>query len=266
MGLPLERWARQATLLDPPPDRVKHDLDDFAQYERMALPRLSDHLVESEIESNGALLEEAKREQRTHWHMVNGRLLEDGAPQALESLYGGLLAYPFASAGTAVTPAVATETAMWAAATYTPIPANSLSVPEVFRIAWTGQWTSTATASPTLVLTPRVGTTTGGGTLGASRAIPLVASITAANATIIGDLTCRTIGDGATGGSMIGFFHFTSTSAAGAGAAGIDELYGHTVATFDSKIAQGLFMGMTSNPAGATTSITTQQVHWMSWN
>lgn len=240
MALPIERWAKQAALLGDitttPPKRVADDLNDLVRYERH------------------------------YWKMIDGRIAESGDPTALESLFGGLMAVPLASAGTASAFAVATETALWTPATYTPIPANSLMVPETFRLAATLNWTSTATASPTLILTPRLGTTVGGATLGASRAIPLTASITGAVGYIIGDITIRTIGDGATGGSALGLFHFASTNVAGGGATTIDELYGHTVGTFDSKAAQALCMGATTNPAGATTSFTMQQIHWMSWN
>lgn len=258
MALPIEKWARQATLLDRP--RVLADPDDQALYSKLTLPRLNGEGLEQD-------LLEAQLAQRSQWTLLNGELLESGDPTALNAQFAGPMALPMSSAaGAAVNPAVATETALWTAATYTPMPLNSTMAPQAYRLTVTGQYTSTATASPTLILTPRIGTTTGGATLGASRAIPLTASLTSANFRLIGDVTIRSVGDAATSGSAIGFFHVMAPLAAGAGAVSLNDLFGHTVATYASTSAQGLFMSMTSNPAGATTSITLQQIIFSSWN
>lgn len=204
------------------------------------------------------------------WRRMNKELHASGDPTMLESLFGGLMATPLASAASAaVNPAVATATNLWTPFVYTPVPANAVMVPETFRLAVTGIFTTTATASPTLVLTPGITTNivpAGAFIMGASRAIPLTASVTTGYWYLLGDMTVRTAGDGSTAGSIYGMFTFAATAAAGPNTAAVDELFGHTVATFDPKVANGIAMAMTSNPAGATTSMTVQQIHFMSWN
>lgn len=237
MGLPLERWARQATLLDPVPRRVAEgDIEDIARY------------------------------QQQFWHRM-GRELR-GEPTALESLYGGLLATPPAVQGSVAS--VNGEVGLWSAPIHTPIPANSLIAPETFRLAVTGQCTTAATPG-NATWTPRLGTTTGGSALGASGAIPLTASITNSFWQLVGDITVRSIGSGTAATAIATFLLHHRHAIGGAGdfltttssQTGI-QIFGNTVATFDSTVAQGIFMGM----AQTVTTVTWKpdQIHWMSWN
>jgi hypothetical protein len=228
MALPIERWARQATLLDGPPKRVQQDLNDLARYEAQ------------------------------FWNRQQRKVRADGDPTALESFFGGLLANPPASVIS--TSSVSGEVGMWPAATWTPLPANTLIAPETMRLAVSGTVVSGATPGNWTV-TPRLGTSTSGGTLGASGAVALTASVTA-NYYLIGDLTIRSIGTG-TAASAIGFFHIVGKLSA-TGASDINQVFGHTVATFDSSAAQGLFMGATHTVTTVTHNI--QNLHWMSWN
>jgi hypothetical protein len=232
MGLPIERWAKQATLLDSVPRRVQEsDLLDIARY------------------------------QHQFWHRMGRELRNE--PTALESLYGGLLATP--PAAQISTTSINGEVGIWSAAVYTPIPANTLMVPETFRIAVTGQCTTVATPG-NATWTPRIGTTTGGSALGASNAIAVTASITNSYWHLVGDLTCRTVGPTTTATAIGTFLLHHKFGAAGAGAvdAGGIVIFGNTVATFDSTAAQGLFMGMAMTVTTVTWKV--DQIHWMSWN
>lgn len=237
MGLPIERWAREATLLEPPPPRIANDLNDLLTY------------------------------QRSQWPRMLKELRHGGDPQALESTFGGMVTVPNVVDGAAATGSVS-EIELWGAgntARHAPIPANTAMGGEVFRLSAHGTGT-TSTSPGTWVLTPRLGTTTSGGTLGASAAVTLTASITGFLWYILGDMTVRTIGSG-TSATAIGMFHLISAPLA-AGSQPVtatgSQIFGNTQATFDSTAAQGLFMGST---AGATTvSFTLRQLHWMSWN
>lgn len=230
MSLPIERWAKQATLLDPPPSRLR-EIEDLARY------------------------------QKQFWWRQARELRNE--PTALESLYGGLLATP--PAAQISTTSVNGEVGLWAAGTYSPIAANTLVVPETFRLAASGQCT-TSTSPGNATWTPRIGTTTGGAALGASNAIALTASITNSFWYLTGDVTIRSIGPSTSASAIATFMLHHKVGAAGAGAvdAGGIVLFGNTVATFDSTAAQGLFMGMANTVATITWKV--DQVHWMSWN
>jgi hypothetical protein len=240
VGVPLERWARQATLLDPIPRRVQEgDLLDLARY------------------------------QRSFWGRMGRQLRESGEPMAMgESLFGAPGATP--PAAQISTTSVNGEVGLWSAAVHTPIPANTLMVPNAFRLMASGQCT-TSTSPGNSTWTPRIGTTTGGAALGASGAIALTASITNSFWRLMGDVTVRGVGPSTSGSAIATFLlhhrhaiagagDFITTTSSGTGF----QIFGFTVATFDSTAAQGLFMGM----ANTVTTITwkVDQVHWASWN
>jgi hypothetical protein len=235
MSAPIERWAKQAVLLER-----KGDFSPVAS------------------KSIWADIEEAKALQRQTW-VQRTRALKD-QPTALEGVYAGLNAYPPAGAVT-VTPAATTETLLWTPGLYTPIPANATLSPEAYRIAITASVVYAATPG-TSTYTNRWGTATTSPTMGAFAAITGTASATA-NWTLIGDITIRATGVGATASSAIGFFHLLG-KLSGTGATDINQVTGHTVATYDNTAAQGYVM--TANTSVATQAHSMQQIHWMSWN
>jgi hypothetical protein len=240
MAPPIERWARQAV-----------DLERLGDFRPVAPGSVM------------ADLDAAKALQRQTWKERQRRLVVNGEPVALEGVYAGLNAYPPAGDLAAVTLG-ATENGFWSSSLFTPIPANGILAPEAYRIAATGNLTTPA-GTQTMTITPRMGTTNAGITLGASAALSLTASITASFWYIVGDLTMRSVGAPGANSTAIGLFHFVGTNAAGAGAVSYNIIFGQTVATFDASVASGLWIGATTATTTGQT-LTTRQVHWMSWN
>lgn len=243
MTLPIERWAKQAVLLeargDPTPVASSRIWDD---------------------------IDAAKQLQRAEWRQRQ-RMLCD-TPTALEGVYAGLGAYPPSSVQANVA-SLSGEAALWNTALWSPLPANGYLVPEAWRLAvsWT---TSTSTSPASLTINPRVGSfaagasTTGGIAMGADAAITLTASITT-QWYCRADITIRSIGAPGTNSTAIGFFNVIAKPATtGTGAATINDVFGHTVASYDASIASGVVLGMANTVTTITYAV--QQVHWASWN
>jgi hypothetical protein len=239
MTPPIERWARQAVLLErkgdfTPVASVLQDIGDLAALHRQT------------------------------WKQRQRAILDSGDPTMLEGVYGGLNAYP-PGGQLSVTPAATTETLLWPVATWTPIPANGMLTPEVYRIAVTISVVYAATPG-TSTWTTRFGQATSSPSMGAFAAVTGTASATA-NATLIGDITVRNTGVagalGTTSGTAVGFFHLIG-KLSGTGAVDINQVTGHTAATFDPTAAQGFAFSV--NASVATQAHRTEQIHWMSWN
>jgi hypothetical protein len=200
-------------------------------------------------------------EERRGWGAITRALAAAGAPLALQGGIAGAEAKPPADALAALTFS-ASEQALWAAATYTPIEANSRS-PVQYELYASGTITTVATPG-TMTLTPRFGTSTGGGSLGPSNAVTLTASLAGLIWQLRGEVTVRGTGIGTA--RVYGTFHFLGKLATtGNGAADQNLLFGYTAVTNGSTdAAQGLFMGLTGS--AATPTITVQQIKWGSWN
>lgn len=154
-----------------------------------------------------------------------------------------------------------TETALFNAARYTPIPANDARAAKVYRLT-AGGIVSTG-GSGTLTITPRIGTTTGGTTLGASGAQTVVVSLTNVAWVLDFTLVIRTIGDPGANSTCIGTGNFQAAGAAGTAASNISVAFGGTSATVDLSVTTALFIGWTLSVAG---SCTPQWVVWQSLN
>lgn len=151
--------------------------------------------------------------------------------------------------------------ALWAAATYTPITAGDANRPgKMYEITAGGIWSTGA--SGTLIITPNVGTATGGATLGASPTITVPVSITNIPWFLKMLVVIRTTG---TSGTCIGTGAFWSTGIAANTSPGANVVasFGGTSATIDTTIASGITVGKTLSVAG---SVTTQYVAWQSLN
>jgi hypothetical protein len=116
-----------------------------------------------------------------HWRGRRHALRESGTPTATGA---GFRSIPLMPGGPAINSANQTTvtggttiTALWDAATLTPISANFCRGGEVFKITIFGVMTTAVTGSQTVTLTPIWGTTTGGTSLGASVAAPLEAKV-----------------------------------------------------------------------------------------
>lgn len=195
--------------------------------------------------------------ERSNWR--------DVAPEGPTALLGGIagLEVPPPTDPFAALTMSATEQALWATATYTPIPGLPRA-PIAFELYASGTITTTATASPTVTYTPRWGLTNAAATLGASQQIALTASITGSVWQLRGNITLRAPGTGS-GGRLYGTFQYAGKHVtAGNGAPDAQSLFGYTAATNDTSAATGLWMGFVSTIT--TPTITVQQIQWGSWN
>ena len=159
------------------------------------------------------------------------------------------------------TPTVSTaETALWNVAQFSPIHAfdGYKGVGKVYRLMAGGIFT-TSSVAPTLILTPRVGTTTGGITLGASVTQTLPASLTNEAWMLHSIWVVRTLGAPGANSTMIGEGQFQGGGAAGTAASNSTILFGGTSATCDLSVETGIFLGATWSTT-ATNSIT---IHWI---
>jgi hypothetical protein len=237
VGALIERYARQATLLDEPPRSIMQDLNDLKHYEQL------------------------------FWRKRSRDITGPTALLGFAGLEAGVPAYNLPT----VTPAAATETALWPVANWTPIQNPNLATqqyPKAYRLVAFGTQTTPASQG-TLTLTPRVGQVVGGITLGASGAIAQTASETNILWKIWGDLVLR-IGGNASTATAVGHFHYsqqTGTASPGIVLASIFQEYGGTVASFDGSgtTALGLWMGVTI-ATSATSTFVPQATIWASWD
>lgn len=254
MAPPLERWAKQAVLLEQKGDYTP------------AMP--------------ASILRDVETLRSAHvhtWRRREAEIRASGVPTMMpEGTYGGLLAYP--TAQTITTTAISGTANLWSNLIYTPIPQNSILAPQAYRIAVNAKIT-TSTSPGNITVVPQinsVGTWTTGGTavsggsaLGSSAALALTASITNAFYILIGDLTIRTAG---TSSSIVGMFHFVSTQGTSGGLAGpaavgtgYNLLLGGTGVTVDTQTtAQSFQLGATHTVTTITHNV--EQLHMMDWN
>ena len=254
MALPLERWARDAVNLE----------------RQGAFWPVADSRVLADIE-------ELKRLHRMTWARRQRDLIQAGVPLNMpEGTYGGLIAYP--NAQTITTTSINGTVNLWSNLVYTPIPANSVMAPQVYRIIVSAKIT-TSTSPGNIGLNPLINSTgtwttggtavSGGSTLGATGNVALTASITNAFYYVMGDLTIRSAG---TSSSVVGMFHYVSTQATSGGLAGPaatgtghNLLFGGTAVTVDTQTTGQSFQ------LGAVHTVTTithnvEQLHMMDWN
>jgi len=166
--------------------------------------------------------------------------------------YFRTLREPVNSAGFAAVTGVVAETALWATSPWTAWAANELTPGQAWKLT-AGGVVTTSTTPGNLTITPRVGTTTGGVTLGASAATALTASLTAVPWSLEMWLAVRTTGTG-TSATAVATGTFTSRVIGNtpAGAASVVP-FGGTAAAFDSTAGQGIFIGWT--PGATTVSV-----------
>lgn len=142
-----------------------------------------------------------------------------------------------------------TETALWNAANYTPIPANDCRAGKIYRLVAGGIMSFASTG--TLIITPRFGLTTGGVTMGASPTMPNPGVTTNAAWRMEMDCICRTVGaTGSATSTVIGTGKFLTTNSA---LNGIALTFGGTSATVDTSAASGITIGWTLSVAGTVT-------------
>ena len=160
---------------------------------------------------------------------------------------------------TAVT--ATTETGLWVVPQYTPINAYEARAGKWWKLTAGGIMSFAATG--TLIITPRVGTTTGGITLGPNTTAVTTPGITTANPWRMEfDLICRTLGAAGANSTFIGTGSFI-TDGLGTAGTSVAFAFGGTSASADYTVATGLFIGWTLSVAG---TVTPQWINWQSMN
>lgn len=159
------------------------------------------------------------------------------------------------------TASVSGEVGLWSTALYSPIPANGVQTPSAYEIFAAGRVTTAATPA-NCTITARIGTSTSGITLGGTGAIAFTASITDAYWELRGVLNLRTVGAAGTNSTAKGNFRFATTQGTSAGVAGPanvgtgwDVLFGNTSASYDSTVANGLFISATHTVTTVTWNV-----------
>jgi len=152
------------------------------------------------------------------------------------------------------------ETGMWNVAQFSPIHAydSYKGVGKVYRLMAGGIFT-TSSVAPTLILTPRVGTTTGGVTLGVSVTQTLPASLTNEAWFLHSVWVVRTLGAPGANSTVIGTGIWNGGGAAATAASNATIAFGGTSATCDLSIETGIFLGAT----WSTTATSAMTVHWI---
>lgn len=143
-------------------------------------------------------------------------------------------------------------------ALFTPIPAafsnadGSPQVGKVYRFVYGGIVSTSATG--TLTITPRYGTTTAGITLGASGAQTVSASLTNVPFHMEFSLVCRALSAAASGSTFVGTGWIgISGMLATAGTGMLVPFGGTTATTCDTSIASSVCFGWTLSVAGSVT-------------
>jgi hypothetical protein len=144
------------------------------------------------------------------------------------------------------------ETALWAVANFTPIPANYARSGQTFELIATGIYSTGA--SGTLIITPRYGTTTGGVTLGASVTQTVPINLSAEAWFMHAILNFRKVdASAATQSTAMAGGVFSGGGIAGTAGSSCVVAFGGTAGTVDTTAAAGLFIGWTLSVAGSCT-------------
>jgi hypothetical protein len=142
------------------------------------------------------------------------------------------------------------EELLWPTALFSPINIGDIKAGKVYKVS-AGGIMSTST-SGTIIITPRVGTTTSGITMGANAAVTVPVSQTGVPWYLEYTMVIRSVGLAGTNSVAIGNGFFIGGNGGGVGV-GFSFPIGGTAASFDASIAQGLAMGKTLSVAGSVT-------------
>lgn len=143
------------------------------------------------------------------------------------------------------------ETALWSAAEFTPIAARESKTGKTYRVT-AGGIVSFATTG-TLIITPRLGLTVTGVTMGANVA-QAVQGVVITNAAWSLDftMTVRAYGQAGANSTVIGTGSFVAHGS-GAANTGMSVVFGGTSAAVDLTVATGITFGWTLSVAGSIT-------------
>lgn len=155
-----------------------------------------------------------------------------------------------------------TAEVLWASSDFSPIFARDAKAGKIY-IVEAGGILSTAASASTLTLTPGIGTTSPGTTLGASVAQTVPASLTAVPWVIQMRLVVRVIGAKGANSTIIGTGWFQCAGTAATAGSGFVLTFGGTSVSFDSTVENWVTIQKTLSVAG---SMTTQYAHIFSRN
>ena len=143
-----------------------------------------------------------------------------------------------------------TETQLWPAASYSPINVGDIRPGKIYKVSAGGILSTNTTG--TLIITPRIGLTVAGITMGANAAVTVPVSLTAQPWML--DFMCiiRTVGLAGVNSTCIGNGRFVGPATGAVGTA-LSFAFGGVSATFDASIASGLTFGWTLSVAGSVT-------------
>lgn len=148
------------------------------------------------------------------------------------------------------------ETNLWTPALWTPIPAYDMKPGKVYHLRGGGTYTTTST--PTIIFTPRFGTsaTPGSNTsLGASNTITLNTIGSAKNWHMDFYLVVRSLGLAASGATIVGNGAMYLDNGVSTAAGIVIPMGGTVVTTADHTTAQGLIVSATWGTSNASNSI-----------
>jgi hypothetical protein len=144
-----------------------------------------------------------------------------------------------------------TETALWNAAQFTPIPANICRAGQIWELRAGGIMSFAATGA--LTITPRFGLTVAAGiTMGASIAKTGPTATTNQPWSLFMSIIIRTVGAPGVNSTVIGTGHFITNALTTAGSE-FAQTFGGTSATVDLSINSGITIGWTLSVAGTCT-------------
>lgn len=254
MSATLERWAKQAVLLER-----KGDVS----------PCFSSSAMED--------IDLLRRLHQMTWQRREAAIRDSGDPYAMPvGVYAAPLGFP--PAQTVTTTSINGTANLWDNLTYTPLAKNGILGLTKIRVAIDGKIT-TSTSPGNIGFNPLINSTgtwttggtavSGGSTLGATGNVALTASITNAFYRIFGDLIIRNAGTSAV---VVAMLHAVSTQGTSAGLAGpaavgtgMNLMFGGTSVTVDLQTTGQSFQ------IGAVHTVTTithniEQIHFDAWN
>lgn len=168
---------------------------------------------------------------------------------ARQYLQDGPYIDPPVASGSALVGTTAVD--LWAGSDFTPIFARDAKAGKIYIVEAEGIM-STA-ASGTLTISPGIGTSSPGTTLGASQAQTVVPSLTAVPWNLRMKLTVRTIGAKGANSTIMAVGSFQSAGAAATAGSSIQVFFGGTSALFDSTVENWVTIQKTLSVAGSMT-------------
>lgn len=274
------RWQREnggLVIRDWTPDKImeRNERLAWAVANRRPWRLMNGALVEGSRDTIAEDLRQAYQKGRREWRGRLHDLAMAGELVGAEGTYMALGAYPLAGELSGLTLSTTESLALTgtgAQQILAPIPGNGVLSPQAYRMVFCSRYTVTTTPG-SLVTTLRIGNANTSPSLGASAAVALTASLTAATIILKGDITIQqAINVPGTNSKAIGHFDIKINTAVGGAYNAAAWQTGATAASFDVTLTTlganggGLWIGMNDSGATNHATVTPQQVHFMDAN